>query len=274
MNKVRLSNRLSVIAGMVPEGHRLADIGCDHAWLPIRLVQDGRIPSALAMDVRKGPLSMAEEHIVSFGLQERIGTRLSDGLKELQADEADTIVIAGMGGDLILRILQARPDLIRQVSELILSPQSEVDRVRAWLCSQHFRFLDEAVLSEDGKWYFIMKVSAAHSAGTDDQERQAVLRDFLSDTAGERTKAGSLKMQGEDAGLDFSSLSVMFGPVLLARKDPMLFKWLIWRQGVLTDILKKLEQAEERLQTRVRMEAVSHELAQIEAAKKLLCAES
>ena len=102
---MQLSLRLSAIADLVTEGNRLVDVGCDHGYLPVYLIQQKKIPSAIAMDVRKGPLSRAQEHIRQYGLEEYIQTRLSDGLEGLKAGEGDTLVIAGMGGPLMERIL-------------------------------------------------------------------------------------------------------------------------------------------------------------------------
>ena len=101
---MQLSLRLTAIAEMVTEGNRLVDVGCDHGYLPVYLVQNKKIPTAIAMDVRKGPLSRAEEHIAQYGLLDYIETRLSDGLEALKSGEGDTLVIAGMGGPLMERI--------------------------------------------------------------------------------------------------------------------------------------------------------------------------
>ena len=98
---MQLSLRLSAIAGLVTRGNRLVDVGCDHGYLPVSLYLDGKIPCAIAMDVRKGPLSRAQEHISQYGLDEYIQTRLSDGLEALKPGEGDTLVIAGMGGPLM-----------------------------------------------------------------------------------------------------------------------------------------------------------------------------
>ena len=103
--QIHLSKRLKMLANMVSEGNRVADVGCDHGYLPIFLMQHGRIPGALAMDVRKGPLKAAREHIASCRLEDYIECRLSDGLKAYIAGEADTIICAGMGGRLMERIL-------------------------------------------------------------------------------------------------------------------------------------------------------------------------
>ena len=94
---MQLSKRLSAVAGLVTRGNRLVDVGCDHGYLPVYLYLNHMIPSAIAMDVRPGPLSRAEEHIAQYGLGEYIETRLSDGLAALGTDEGDTLVIAGMG---------------------------------------------------------------------------------------------------------------------------------------------------------------------------------
>lgn len=104
--QVRLSKRLERLGCYVTKGNRLADIGTDHAYLSIALVQAGRIPSAIAADVNEGPLLRAGEHIRAAGLSRQVETRLSDGLSRFQSDEADTVVIAGMGGQLMRRILE------------------------------------------------------------------------------------------------------------------------------------------------------------------------
>ena len=104
--KQAYANQSHVLRLAATKGSRLADIGTDHGYIPIALVQEGRIPSALAMDVGKGPLSRAREHIHSQGLDTYIETRLSDGLTELHEGEADTVLIAGMGGMLMKRILE------------------------------------------------------------------------------------------------------------------------------------------------------------------------
>ncbi len=94
---MQLSNRLLAVAGMVTEGNTVADVGCDHGYIPIYLIQQKKIPCAIAMDIRRGPLSRAEAHIEENGLREYIQTRLSDGVQALKPGEADTLIIAGMG---------------------------------------------------------------------------------------------------------------------------------------------------------------------------------
>ena len=122
---MQLSNRMRKLASLVTKGNRLADVGTDHAYIPIALVREGRIPSALAMDVNQGPLSRAREHIRSSGLDTYIETRLSDGLEKLRSEEADTVLIAGMGGMLTVRILEGGFHCLDTVQELILQRSEE-----------------------------------------------------------------------------------------------------------------------------------------------------
>ena len=100
-----LSKRLQAVADLVTPGMRLADVGTDHAYIPIYLTQNGLVPSAIAMDINKGPLERADTHILEHGLDGKIVTRLSDGLVNLKMEEADTMIAAGMGGGLVIHIL-------------------------------------------------------------------------------------------------------------------------------------------------------------------------
>ena len=130
---IKLSKRMKAAASMVTTGNVLADIGTDHGYVPIALVQRGRIPSAIAMDINKGPLEKAREHIVMCNLQDKIETRLSDGTKALTVGEADSILIAGMGGELVLHILREGEAVCHSAKELVLQPQSDVHKVREYL---------------------------------------------------------------------------------------------------------------------------------------------
>ena len=106
---MRLSKRLETIvkqAALVCGGEAAADVGTDHGFVPIRLIEEGAADRVIAMDVRKGPLMRAQEHVIQFGMEEQIETRLSDGLEKLMPGEAKTVIIAGMGGELMLRILR------------------------------------------------------------------------------------------------------------------------------------------------------------------------
>lgn len=153
---MRLSQRLEAVASYVPRGSRVADVGTDHGYVPIWLVEQGIAKSAIAMDVRKGPLMRAKEHIAQHGLEDRIETRLGDGLCELRAGEADTVVIAGMGGELMLRILRDGSHVWDSVSRFILSPQSELEVFRRGLEAMGFAIEEETMLREEGKYYTVI----------------------------------------------------------------------------------------------------------------------
>lgn len=155
---MKLSKRLKTIASLVSAGSIAADIGTDHGYVPIFLVSEGISPSAYAMDVRTGPLERAAEHVRDCGLEEKITLRLSDGLEKLQPGEADTIIIAGMGGELICRILEEGRHVWESTEHLILSPQSELSAVRHYLEENGFAIVQEKMLKEEGKYYVVMEV--------------------------------------------------------------------------------------------------------------------
>lgn len=165
---MQLSKRLQAVARLVTPGSRLADVGTDHGYVPIWLFEQGQILSAIAMDLRKGPLERAREHIQMHGLDAHIETRLSDGLDKLLPGEADSIVIAGMGGMLVVKILSQGQKLLSSVKELILQPQSDLDAVREYLHRTGFVIVKEDMIFEDGKYYPMMK--AVHGENTDDRK--------------------------------------------------------------------------------------------------------
>ena len=165
---MQLSKRLQAVARLVTPGGRLADVGTDHGYVPIWLFEQGQILSAIAMDLRNGPLERAREHIQMHGLDAHIETRLSDGLDKLLPGEADSIVIAGMGGMLVVKILSQGQKVLSSVKELILQPQSDLDAVREYLHRTGFVIVKEDMIFEDGKYYPMMK--AVHGENTDDRK--------------------------------------------------------------------------------------------------------
>lgn len=160
---MKLSKRLQAVADLVSEGMRIADIGTDHGYIPIYLVETGKCPNAIAMDVNKGPLLRATEHIEEEGLTDKILTRLSDGLSALQPGECDAAVIAGMGGALVIKILEEGKTCAKSLKELILQPQSELSKVRAYLCENGYHIIGEDMVEEDGKFYPMMKVVSGNN---------------------------------------------------------------------------------------------------------------
>lgn len=177
---LKLSERLSHLAALVSENVILADVGTDHGYLPIYLLQTGRIGKAYAMDIGEGPLLRAKEHVEACGLGEYITLRRSDGVTALAPGEADSILIAGMGGGVTLHILTEGEAVISAAKELILQPQSEIFKVREYLYQKGYRIDREDMVCEEGKYYPMMHVDCAgrrergtaHSA----LERQLIYR--------------------------------------------------------------------------------------------------
>ncbi len=156
---VQLSRRLKALADLVTPGNVAADVGCDHGFLSIYLIEQGISPRVIAGDVRKGPLSAAREHVAQRGLSAYIETRLSDGLSEYCPGEAQTLICAGMGGRLMQRILLQSMETAKAFQELILQPQSELRQFRVFLREQGFSVTDENILKEDGKYYFLFRAT-------------------------------------------------------------------------------------------------------------------
>lgn len=268
---IKISKRLQMIAGLVTEGKRLADVGTDHAYIPIWMKQNGKIASAIAMDVNQGPLDSAKEHIHACLLDTYIETRLSDGLDALGKEDADSVVIAGMGGALTVRILQRGLDKygVRtdgsvdwSVRELILQPQSEIEEVRRFLHEHHFLIVDEDMLIEDGKYYTAMR--AVPKKQIDILENSDAVIDSLknhrkgyiddSNSQDGRGNDCSVKIMGQEWNADTDTeekisrekqqqMEDMFGPILLKRKHPVLKQWLLREIEIQQKILKNLEKA-------------------------------
>lgn len=186
---MELSKRLQAVADLVSPGGTVADVGTDHGYIPIYLIETGKSTKALAMDVNAGPLLRASEHIREHGLDEQIETRQSDGVKKLQPGECDCVVIAGMGGGLAIKILEEGETVFRSLKEMVLQPQSEISKVRAYLNTHGYAIVAEDMVYEDGKFYPMMKVINGQASAYTELElrygkgllenRNPVLKEFL-----------------------------------------------------------------------------------------------
>lgn len=155
---MELSKRLQAVADLVTASETIADIGTDHGYIPIHLIESGRCKKVIALDINRGPLDRAEEHIRESKLAEQIETRLSDGAAVLEPGEVQAMIIAGMGGGLVIHILEAGEAVCRQAKEVILQPQSEIHKVRQFLNAGHYKTVEENMVQEDGKFYPMMRV--------------------------------------------------------------------------------------------------------------------
>lgn len=233
MRPVTMSKRLETVAGMVTKGNCVCDVGCDHGFVPIWLVQQGISPRVLAMDLREGPLRAACEHVAAYGFDRQIETRLSDGLHNYNIGEADTLICAGMGGGLMQRILEEEEQKAASFRELILQPQSEIERFRRFLRKSGYAILDEEILLEEGKYYQVM---------------HAVPKE---------------KEDGAGAEDELCKLKDRYGPVLLYKKTPVFLSFLEREAALYEEILEKLRvrglHEEERRARYEEVEALLHD---------------
>jgi tRNA (adenine22-N1)-methyltransferase len=220
---VKISNRLMTAAALVTQGYTLADVGTDHGYIPIYLLQQKKIPAAIAMDINEGPLERAKKHIALYGLQAYIQTRLSDGVAALKPGEVEAVLIAGMGGGLVMHILKDGEKVCQSAKELILQPQSEIEHVREFLREKGYTILAEDMVYEDGKFYPMMKV----------------------------------QYQGENENAQKASevlkLSDLYGGLLLQNRHPVLKTFLEKEKLIYTGIKENLakQPASEKIRTRL-----------------------
>ena len=204
-----LSQRMQMVADMVSKGNVLADIGCDHGFVSIYMIENGICPKVIAMDVNEGPLLRAKEHIEERELSSYIDVRLSDGMDKLLLGEADSILIAGMGGRLVIKIISDRMEKAKVLKEIILQPQSELHLVRQFLNETGFHILEENMVKDNGKYYPAMRVrwKTEKQKGFSEEElwygplllkeKNPVLREYLEDEKAKYTQiANDIKNNG------------------------------------------------------------------------------
>lgn len=225
---MELSKRLQAVADLVSEGLVVADVGTDHGYIPIYLIETKKSPKAFAMDVNKGPLLRAKEHIAEHGLETRIETRLSDGVRALKKDECDCVVVAGMGGALTIKIMEEGKDIFRSLKEFVLQPQSELQKVRAYLYQNEYSIVEENMVLDDGKFYPMFRVINGQSE-------------------------------------EYHAIELCYGKLLLEQKNAVLKNFLEKEKAVKELILSNLEQSfGEHIET--RRKEIQEELEGIEYA--------
>lgn len=227
---MELSLRMKQVADMVEPCHTVADIGCDHGYVSIYLIEQKVAQQVIAMDVRTGPLSRAKENVRQKQLQDRIQCRLSDGLEGLTIGEADTIVIAGMGGSLMISILEQGKKKRLGTETLVLQPQSDIPEVRRYLHRTGYCIVQEQMLWEEGKYYTILKA----------------------------------KVQETD---QWDAVEYKYGKWLLEQMSPILYQYLIKEQCQLTELTMKLQQ-QQTDKARKRFEELKVQLEWNQEAQK------
>lgn len=231
-----LSDRMSAVAAFVTAGNRVCDVGCDHAWIPLYLVQQGISPGALAMDVREGPLKQAQEHIAEYiTVQDKIKTRLSDGLSAYHAGEADCLICAGMGGRLMMRILDEDREKTATFREFVFAPQSEIQQFRAYLRERGYLIADENMIEEDGKFYPVMRaVTEKVQEGQEIREKEKKSPEY-----GDFDKSVTL-WESMDAAWHIK-MEDRYGPILLRKKHPVLYRYLERERRICKEVLAQID---------------------------------
>lgn len=229
---MEISNRLQALINLVPIVKTVVDIGCDHGYVPIALIQLGKVEHAIAMDVNMGPLKRAKKNIFEKGYQSQIETRLSNGFDQLQIGEADCAILAGMGGRLIQAILKKEIEKTKEINTLILQPQSEIADVREFILETGYVFVNEIIIYEDNKYYFLMHLT-----------------------------------KKEEAKLKYNEIELRFGKQLLERNDPILLQFILQKQGEYYKIIQSLEKGKRATSNKTeRMKEINLELKYIEHA--------
>lgn len=153
---IMISKRLETVAKMVTKGYIVADIGTDHGYVPIYLIKHHISPKVYAMDINAGPLRIAKANIENEGFEEQITLVQADGMEALKDGQADSVVISGIGGELIVQILK-KSKVNDTVKEFILSPHKNADVLRKYLNDHHYEISKEVMLEDGGKFYTIIK---------------------------------------------------------------------------------------------------------------------
>lgn len=204
-----LKGRLKLIADKVPECNVVADIGTDHAYLPVYLIQNGICKKAIASDVRTGPVQVAKRNIGRYKMDDKVETRMGSGLSTIEEGEADTVIIAGMGGTLLAELLDKDAQKTYKVQALVLQPMNDLDVVRKWLYDHGFDIYDEELAAEGPKIYCVI------TAKYDGRKKE------------------------------YGSFQLHVGQRLLERRDPLLLDYCRMKVRQTDRVLKQLEAMED-----------------------------
>ena len=250
IEKNGLSERLQAVADLVSPGKRVCDVGCDHGYVSIYLIESGKADAVLAMDVNRGPLERARINVEKHGLTGYITLRLSNGLDAYRTGEAQSLVIAGMGGRLMQSILTKDKEKTADFEELILQPQSELALFRKFLRTEGYAIVQEEMILEGGKFYPMMKVQKKPSGGAGQTEQPADGR------------------QDNFPDVITQELTDTFGPCLLSQRNPVLYEYIFRQKEDILRLIHAIGQ-EESERCRNRREELKAELSLLTQAESL-----
>ena len=233
---IELSKRMQSVADMIQPCDAVGDIGCDHAFKSIYLVEQRRAKRVIASDVRRGPIAIAKRNIEAMNLSDQIEIRMGDGLDTIVPGEVNAVVLAGMGGMLMIDILERGEEVVTRCDQLVLQPQSDIEKVRRYLAEKGYHLADEQMLIDAGKYYNLLDVRVHEMVQKDEYDCSKLADDWC----------------------------YMYGGSLLRKKDPVLRSWLVKRRDTTAGLINSLsgkntENAAKRLKT-------------VKAEQKTICA--
>lgn len=182
---MKLTPRLQAIADLVEKQDRVADIGTDHGYLPIYLLETGKVQSAIAADINEMPLQKAKEISIEYGYEDKMDTRLGSGLEVLQQGEVQTVIIAGMGGVLMTELLAFDMDLTRSIDRFIFQPMVASDVLRVYLAENDFEIINEEIAIEGKKYYEIIVAKPNSQKNIVFQKHDEILGPILKNKKGD-----------------------------------------------------------------------------------------
>lgn len=229
---IRLSKRLQAIADMISPCETIADVGCDHGFLSIYLIENNIAKKVYACDINEGPIKRARANIAEYNMEKCIEAIQCDGL--LGIKNCDSIVIAGLGGKLMIKILQDSPSVVSSAKYLILEPQSENEYFRKSLKDMGYKIIDEDFVLDEGKFYPVIKVTAGK--------------------------------------MNLNRMEALYGPILLKNRNPVLKNYLIKEREHLQRLLSEIGQNNTE-KSRARVEEIHQELMLNEDALKEISAD-
>lgn len=203
---MRVKKRLELIASKIPKGSKAADIGTDHAYLPIYLITEGICPKVIATEILPGPYLKAKENIERFGFMDFIELRYGFGFKPLIPKESDVAVISGMGAMTIIDIFEESKQIASSFQSIVLQPMKNVVELRKYLLTHCYKIIDEDVCDEGGKFYEVLTVKYAET-------------------------------------LKFIEADVLIGPVLRRKKDPITLSYMKYQEKRLQRIVESLKES-------------------------------
>lgn len=236
-----LSDRMRAVVGLVEPCKSIADIGCDHGYVAMELVRSNICRHVIAMDINKGPLERARHNIRDYDMQDYIETRLSDGTRALRAGEVEGIICAGMGGKLVISILEQDRELVSNLRQVILQPQSELDEVRSYLRENGFIIDREDMVFEDGKYYPMMRALPGAFGKLEKQvggnlEQKCRKSGVHVNGIPAYRQPFNVSETSRDEVARLTRVQDTYGPYLLETSHPVLKQYLLWQKENLENI--------------------------------------